>query len=489
MIEHANNPEIRKVPPEASLALQSYEMFAGTEGRDEALAAFLSGECAQLPIDRTYRMLSSSADKVLSAHRANLEELSAQNPSLTIGTPELRLAEVWLIKALRNAAEVQGDISQAQIDTIQRMNREIYGEIDPQITGAFLSKIWDKITAVQNPVLRHVVAELENGFVFTAENGEVVEVPALPRAEGSQELPVLEDDVFAWIQERMQADTAEARHIFETYAQQHDLTEFTPQDIAEVFRQAIAANESLQGVQVREDENDTVLSWSSEDAAVKVGCKRKNITSVDELVGVFVHEVYVHGGRYLGGQALGDAYLANGVFSVAEAGEQPGYLTFEEGLTTTLQKAVQGKKEAWGMAAMGNYIGIALAEQGFDSRQVFEVMRRMDLVFKASKVSEASYVEQWEAASRQALARVVRIFRGTPASKALRASDGSVLHFGKDKAYALGKVRAIEYLNTVLADATEEERDQVWQFLLSGKFDPTNRAQHAYALQSQGMLG
>lgn len=462
---------------QGSLAFQSYELFEGNGERAAQLEAFRTGETMQLCIDTSYSMLGHGVTGTLQQHRKNLETISVANHDPVAGTPEFRLAEVYFVQALREMAS-GGQSNQTTIDHLQVMNRELYGEIDEPLASTMLHRVWAEIEKKQDvPELASIISELQDGFTFSAGDGTVLEIPPLPQpAQEAKPLPRIDDEVFAWIQAKLESELQPARLALETYYHEvvasREVPEFVPDDVIASFRQAVAAL-GYEGIRIVPGENSTILAWSSEEGAVKVGLKRRNIRSVDELLGLFTHEAYVHGLRHVRGA---DEHLRNGLFTLADVGEQPDYLTFEEGLAATLQGATAGKRESWQMSGMRNYIAIFLAEKGFDSRQAHEVIKRLNLIYSYKPGNEE---EQLATAERMSLTSVVRVFRGTPASKSYRASDGSVLHFGKDKAYAAGKLRAINYLND-FENMSEEERNEAWSMLTSAKFDPTNKTQQAY---------
>lgn len=73
--------------------------------------------------------------------------------------------------------------------------------------------------------------------------------------------------------------------------------------------------------------------------------QRKPIKDKDQLLGLFIHEVFVHGLRFTNGREKTTIQLTNGLFTYAEEdkNEDPSYLVFEEGLATTLQSSNRKK--------------------------------------------------------------------------------------------------------------------------------------------------
>lgn len=470
--------------PSDSLGLQTYEFFNGGDQRQHCIRQFTDGAAVQIELD--YPELFSD---VIDEHIRNLYDI-ASSPEYIGGvhsaTSEYRLAEAYLLKTSQRLSDKVRPVSQAELDSFQDLNEAVYGKPDELIVQQMLSRIWTGLDKKRGTVADPIIHELETGFVFTAQSGESTEIPPLPvpdvEAAELDDLPELTTEALQWLQETLQAELAPAKGEFEQYFAEHieqrEDPSIQPADIAEMFRRGIRSL-GLDGVRVIEKEGATALSWSSTQAAVVVGTKRKPLSTTEELLGIFAHEVGVHGRRFIGGQQLDDESLANGLFTEADDGEDPSYLTFEEGLAATIQKAVQGKNEAWGITSTALYLNVSLAHQGWSPRQIQEVMSRVRTVLSTKSDAEGVSQAVLDKARSAAATGVTRVFRGTPSQEVYQTTDGVTLHYAKDLAYAAGKVKAIRMLNQ-MATLPEVQRAEAWQHLLSGKFDPTNSRQSAY---------
>ncbi len=458
------------VTPEQSLALQTYEYFNGGSGRQNLLEDFTSGGSLELELD--YPKLSS---RIVDCHVDNLDRLAYQDDEDGLdATVEFRLAEAYFLKQAARLNDVP-EADQATIDHFQEMNEQLYGAPDPEVVSQILRKLWQDILACRSPATEHLIDKLKNGFTFTAQTGEQLIVPALPEVEeGHDTLPALDGKIHDWLKNYLSGELASARQIFQEYFDQKPQPDadkvFLPEDVACLFEEA-AASIGME-ISVIRDESGTNLSWSSINRAVRVGMRRKSINSVDELLGFFAHEVYIHGQRSFNGADLDSKSLESGLFTLADKNEDPSYLGFEEGLATVVQKTISGK-EMWNIASIGNYLNIALASLGWTPRQIFEVMSRVRMVIGADKESPQISPEVAKKAEEYTLTQLVRTFRATPADKVYKTSDGKTLHYAKDLAYAAGKVKAITFLNEIKC-LPDDAKIAEWERLLVGHYDPTN---------------
>lgn len=473
--EKLGNPE-KKIGLKESLALQTYEFFDGGPERVDDVAAFCSGESTDLALN--YPGLTGNE---LDVHLYNLRDLKESDEFPAIATQEYRLAEAYFLLASRRLCDRGHELSQSEINNFQILNEAIYGIPNPEVVDSMLANLWSRLDRIDVPELEELKNDLLKGSVFKADDGSSVEIPGLPRPELllEQSLPELSDEALDWLKEEVISRYEPVKTLFQTYheaaSDEKCETGFDAHDIHAMFEEAA----SLMGLDVAIilKEHATLLSWSSADRAVVIGENRKPIKSVDELFGLFVHEAGVHGTRYIRGISTGIDELGVGVFTEADAGEDPSYLTFEEGLASTLQLASRGKKELWSMAGMGLYLNVALAHQGWSPRQIHEVMTKVRVVLAAgSKKDPFEINKEYEKAEKASVGHVVRVFRGTPVELKAKTSEGISLHYAKDLAYANGKIKAINYLNS-LAQMPEEERSRELDLLLFAKFDPTNHRQ------------
>lgn len=471
--------------PADSLGLQTYEFFGGGDQRQERIRQFATGLVVQVELDYP-ELFSDEVDK----HVRNLCGVVSPEGvgGIYSATPEYRLGEAYLLKAAQRLNDRVRPVGQSEIDSFQELNEAIYGKPDVLIMKQILSHIWESLYQKRVNITDPIIRELETGSIFTAENGESVEVPPLPRpnakAAEADNLPELNPEALQWLKDTLESEFSSVKLVFDEYFAENILkredTKMHPADIVEMFHLGINAL-GLEEVGVIEKADATALSWSSADGAVVIGMRRAPIESVDQLMGVFIHEVGVHGRRYQHGKFLGDDSLANGLFTEANTGEDPSYLTFEEGLGAVLQRVADGTNDIWSTKHSGiwGYLNIGLAHMGWSPRQIQEVTSRA-LVVLQSKDGQAELTETAKnTARKKSAAYLIRVFRGTPADEVLQTTEGITLHYAKDLAYTAGKFKAVNTLNYI-ATLPEAKRNEAWQHLFSGKFDPTNSRQSAY---------
>ena len=192
-------------------------------------------------------------------------------------------------------------------------------------------------------------------------------------------------------------------------------------------------------------EDKTALSWESSEMAVIVGGKRAPIKTSDELFRKVLHEFGVHGQRSVNGLKTKLPVLGMGLFTNTP---RPDYLTFEEGLATTVEEMIGDAVPKWTVVKLGHYINISLAEHGVDFRAVFETAWRYRLLAKLKNNQEVTE-EMISKEQRLAYGACVRIFRGTQPDMVDKKPDVAPLTFNKDLAYLEGRVLAMQYLARV----------------------------------------
>ena len=151
---------------------------------------------------------------------------------------------------------------------------------------------------------------------------------------------------------------------------------------------------------------------------------------------------------------------------------RPDYLTFEEGLATTVEEMIGDAVPKWTAVKLGHYINISLAEQGADFRTVFETAWRYRLLGKLKNDQEVTQ-EMINKEKQAAYGACVRIFRGTQPDLADNQPGAVPLTFNKDLAYLEGRVLAMQHLESLYSS---QDVDGVAR-LFAGKYDPTNPKQ------------
>ena len=244
-----------------------------------------------------------------------------------------------------------------------------------------------------------------------------------------------------------------------------------PIDIVEAFQAVINLRDPdhTSGVAVKLVENKTALSWESPEMAVVVGGKRVPITTSDQLFRKVLHEFGVHGQRLINGVKTKLPVLGMGLFTDTP---RPDYLTFEEGLATTVEEMIGDTVPKWTAVKLGYYINISLAEQGADFRTVFETAWRYRLLGKLKNDQEVTG-DMIDKEKRLAYGSCVRIFRGTQPDMADSQPGVVPLTFNKDLAYLEGRVLAMRHLESLYSS---QDVDGVAR-LFAGKYDPTNPKQ------------
>jgi hypothetical protein len=137
----------------------------------------------------------------------------------------------------------------------------------------------------------------------------------------------------------------------------------------------------------------------------------------------------------------------------------PGYLAFEEGFGMALEQIMSGKKRIGGVAyylSLGLQLGMDReTDEKRSFKDIYEIMWRRSLLNKQNMTSDDII-----AAKQTALQQTMRTTRG-----------GSL--DARDISYADGARKAHQWLNGV-AKQDPAERQRLLQWVLSGKFDPTN---------------
>lgn len=482
-IEQLINP---KVLPEAGF--QSYaelvsdaatqrEGFLQGEYRNPTLTYSRMGE-----VDR----LNEGIQKLDTAKEAALEvEQDEVYRAAIASSLDFRRAEMEYVKLLATVADLRSingsleTLSEA-VELARQVGGELYGTPRPEIRDAALNELWAMLdTKTYGPQAQQIYDELADGSYYMGQS-----TPALPRAENlSAQLPRFEDNTgLDWAGEKIIEQNADIQALIDAFwdekvALHGDEYVCAPADIAEAFQAVIDLRDPSHesGVTVRLAGGKTALSWESPEMAVLVGEKRAPITHRDELFRKMLHEFGVHGQRSINGLKTDLPVLGLGLFTEPAAKHRADYLTFEEGLATTVEEMIGDTPPQWTAAKLGHYVNISLAEQGFDFRDVFETAWRYR-VLTGLKNGEDVTDRAIEKAKTNAYNACVRIFRGTqPDLREATGLDSAPLTFNKDLAYLEGRYVAMNYLQQLY----ERQDTAGVEQLFAGKFDPTNPQQLA----------
>lgn len=392
---------------------------------------------------------------------------------------EFRMVEMEYVKLLGQLEFLHHEEgSQEELSEVQEQARllghELYGQPQPEIRDAALNELWNILDSkTYHSTAQVLYDELANGFTWQGQ-----EIPAVLRAEdGEARLPRFEkNEALEWAGKQIIEHNADIQALVQEFWDQKVKEcgeEYVcgPADIVEVFQAVINLRDPdhTSGVTVKLVEGKTALSWESPEMAVVVGGRRAPITTSDELFRKVLHEFGVHGQRSINGLKTKLPVLGMGLFTDTP---RPDYLTFEEGLATTVEEMIGDTVPKWTAAKLGHYINISLAEQGADFRTVFETAWRYRLLGKLKNDQEVTG-DMIDKEKRLAYGSCVRIFRGTQPDIADRQPGVAPLTFNKDLAYLEGRVLAMRHLESLYAN---QDVDGVTR-LFAGKYDPTNPKQ------------
>lgn len=173
--------------------------------------------------------------------------------------------------------------------------------------------------------------------------------------------------------------------------------------------------------------------------------------AIEQLRGLFAHEVLIHAQRALQGEKHSKK-LGQGL---------PGYLTAEEGLGVLVESAINGHVSR---KVKDRYVDIALAlgdtmRRPLTRQELFEVCYVREVTRSLATGQDTSL----DRIEREVWEHVNRIYRGSLGNKYIAV-------FTKDVAYYKGFVRMARYIKREMA---EKSMDEIFALILRGKFDPS----------------
>lgn len=199
------------------------------------------------------------------------------------------------------------------------------------------------------------------------------------------------------------------------------------------------------------------LSVSASEKTIYIGAKRPTLT-LGEAQGLFCHEVLVHAQRALHGYQRDDA-LGVGL---------PGYTEAEEGLGVLFEYACTGN---FPVKIIDRYVDIALA-LGFKGNRPLNRKDLLDFVILRENFRKLK--NDGNDSSAHILAKSMehcnRIYRGTN-------GDSSVGVFTRDCTYYKGYRTLLNYIHS---NSRDRGLNKTIDYLLSGKFDPSNKIHKKY---------
>lgn len=456
------NPEI---------GLQTYESFVGDKKqRTDSECAFMS-DAVYVP-ELTYPELQ---DAIVAPKAAVLNDLyNAVQDCKEIdeiakeaysGTTGYRLAEAYFLREavrLNDPAAPYG-LFKVRAGRYQQMNEELYGKPNQILTDAAKKEATDKI------LNKELVGNSARIFDELTKLWPMCQ----PSDSTAIRLPQITQDTEAFLSAQIAKKfDIEIKEVQSAWLDKAEQGGFTPDDMVTLFSKVIAVRGLANTICAFKSMGATSLAWSQEQAGVAIGSERDAADSTEDMQGLVIHEEGVHGRRFVNGRKSRVPILGNGLYTEADDGESTDYLSFEEGIAALYQTVASGRKPEWSIANLTHQISLGLAYEGQDFRGVFERMWRVRALF-ATKDGVAISDNNIQKAREKAYAATVRIFRGTPTHRAHEVDHP--LTYNKDLAYLVGRVSAINFWNQ---NAGNED---MFDALLGGKFDPTNKRHMAIA--------
>ena len=366
-------------------------------------------------------------------------------------------------------------IPSESITQARELNRQVYGEPDPKITNGILNQIWQTLDQKNfSSSASQLYNELKNGFDYQNNH-----IDGLPLPENNiDQLPDFDaDESLAWAGEYILEKNSDIEALItELWDQKVEIFgknyEADPEDIKEFFEQVLCLRDPNHesGITVKFDPNAKNLSWSTANMAVVIGDQREPISSSQEMFKKVLHEFGVHGQRAINGLETGLPILGSGLFTNSDPAD---YLSFEEGLATLLEAAVDKEKTNWTPANMSLYLNIALVERGCDFRDIYELGWRYRTLYDIEPNQEISD-ELINKHKKLAYKSAVRVFRGNPTDPQSMPGQ-KPLTYNKDLSYLRGRLSVMSYLK----QAWEEKDTAKLDDLFAAKFDPTIPEQRA----------
>jgi hypothetical protein len=474
------------VTPE--MGFQSYEMLADlTSVRNIQQAAFLNNEVLkpELSYPNIDEAKLDQGIATLGQIGIRSEGILDQDISSAIwNSAGYRLAEMyWLKEAKRlnffseNPKSIKFRLS---AERYQDLNEQLYGKPNSEITGQVVGEVLAQARSKKlDERGQRILEELEQGTVTTI-NGETVVIRGIKSMEATNRLPEITGrlDILADV---VKDEFAYVFNLVDSYWDEvilpraHNTTEapcFKLDDITLLFTQMrdVMDPENNSNISVVINDKAKTVAWDTPSMSIKAGKETAKVTDKLEMIGSLIHELGIHGGRATNGLNTELPVLGTGLYTESEEDEQPDYLTFEEGIATLVEMAIKGNTENWKPVHISHYLNTALAYEGADFRETFEITWRARALM-AVPDGESMTDEIINTQRKQAYLSLIRTRRGTPTHIAY----DKPLTFNKDLAYLQGKIIALRFLERV-----GEDKESIRQ-IFKGKFDPLNKAQKRLA--------
>ena len=367
---------------------------------------------------------------------------------------QLAMQYMLMGSARLNNEAVRPESKQLWSDRYTQATSEIYGSPETAIAKDILARQVNDLAArayqygVDAPLLNHLIESAQYNGVELGE-GEEVEAPFLEQAEGFSDIL---QDRFGRVFDALELDTAPKRIEME--------------DLAQRFEKALLVladqhDSAWADWSVLRVEDKDQLSADGSKKIISVGMKRASV-SPEQAKGLFGHEVLVHAQRAVNGAKLSKE-LGSGL---------SGYLDAEEGLGVFFEYAITGQVPD---KVVDRYADIALALGEIDGqpRTRSELLDfAMTRAYVRNEMEDADLRKSDEDIKKEVYAHINRIYRGS-------LGDEYVGVFTKDISYYAGFQQIGEYISTQAEAGVS--LDVIFDYLMSGKFDPTNE-QHVARL-------
>ena len=367
---------------------------------------------------------------------------------------QLALQYMLMGSAKLNNEAVRSESKQLWSERYSEASSEIYGSPEAAVAKDILTSQVNNLVSQAyeqgvDPALLNHFLDSAQAYGLELGEGKSVEAPFSDEAKGFR--GVLEAR-FSQAFDALELETAPKRIEME--------------DLAKRFDGALSVladknDTSWSEWQVGRIEDKDQLSADSGKKIISVGMKRASV-SAGQAKGLFAHEVLVHAQRAVNGSKLSKE-LASGL---------PGYLDAEEGLGVFFEYAITGEVPD---KVVDRYADIALALGKIDDQpharsELLDFAMTRALI--RNELEDAELRKSDEDIKKEVYAHVNRIYRGS-------LGDEHVGVFTKDISYYEGLLLIGGYISAQIEAGASF--DTVFDYLVSGKFDPTN-AQHAASL-------
>jgi hypothetical protein len=392
-----------------------------------------------------------------------------------------KAAQHFYLQQAANVIFHENDMSEyeqaAQINHLRRLGEELYGVPDPSYIAMMKTGLMSKISSKDFPegsetsCLR---SELEHGFVFEGQDGISVDVRPVfleGQEDNSEEFPALSEKARQALGNYLQP----LSDIVDRVVQGVDPESPVPRGVGfEWMKQAAALLKAEQGIDIAVEQDFTASScaWNSERNCVLVGMLQSEWKDLASFKRSLSHE-FCHGIRSARGKTNPNKeHLGYGVYSITGDGFAAGYLDFEEGLMSVVEKVFVGEDVEWGMQAFSYYLTIGLLYEERTPREVFEIIRRIRILSTVKSGTESPPDKTVVASGNNTIAALERVCKGMPMRNPIHKS-GKGVFYNKDLCYFSGKIKAVNYINHLAETLDGDELIVAIDRLFMGKIDNT----------------